>query len=96
MYISLLYGIATHLCACGCRNKIVTPLSKNGWTLTYDGKISLSPSIGNYEIPCKSHYFITNNKIEWVKDDYNTNLRKKNKKRKKLKLKKQFPYIDYS
>lgn len=96
LYISLLYGTAAHLCACGCGNKIVTPLNKNGWTLEYDGRISLSPSIGNYELPCKSHYFIINNKIEWVKDVYKPKLRTKNKKKKKLRLKKQFPYIDYS
>ena len=32
----------------------------------YNGKeISLTPSIGNYEFPCQSHYFIRHNRVEW-------------------------------
>ena len=38
-------------------NKITT-----GWDYTEkDGKVSLSPSIGNYNFPCQYHYIITNN-----------------------------------
>ena len=54
------------LCACGCGEKTVTPLGENGWNLTFDENgLSLKPSIGNFNIPCKSHYFITNNKVRW-------------------------------
>jgi len=52
IYISLKYGTAVHLCACGCLNKTVTPLKpywKNGWVLTdNNGKITLRPSVGNF------------------------------------------------
>jgi hypothetical protein len=66
IYISIPYETAIHLCACGCGNKTVTPISPNGWTLTFNGdSISLSPSIGNFQFPCKSHYVITNNKVMW-------------------------------
>lgn len=35
--------------------------------MTYDGQsITLRPSIGNYSIPCQSHYYITENKVEWL------------------------------
>ena len=70
LFISLIYEIAIHLCACGCGTKVVTPLDKiHGWELEQkDGgtTISLHPSIGNYQIPCKTHYFIKNNEIIWL------------------------------
>ena len=71
LYISLEFGMAIHLCACGCKGKTVTGLTPrwNEWTLTdNDGKVTLRPSIGNfsYENPYHAHYFITNNQIEWL------------------------------
>ena len=66
LYISKKYRTATHLCCCGCMHKVVTPLKVGFWTLTEkDGKVSLSPSIGNFNLPCKSHYFIWGNKVLW-------------------------------
>ena len=67
IYISREYETASHLCLCGCGTLTVTPLGKGEWALTEkDGKISLSPSIANYQLPCKSHYIITNNKANFV------------------------------
>ena len=66
LYVCLECQVAVHLCACGCGEKTVTPLEENEWNLTFDKNgLSLSPSIGNFNIPCKSHYFITNNKVRW-------------------------------
>jgi hypothetical protein len=66
LYISMEYATAIHLCACGCGNKVVTPLSPKDWKLTFDGdSISLSPSIGNWNFDCKSHYWIKNNNVRW-------------------------------
>lgn len=66
IYICLECKVAVHLCACGCKEKTVTPLGDGGWTLNYnENGLSLNPSIGNFNIPCKSHYFITNNKVRW-------------------------------
>ena len=63
IYVSLKHKIVAHLCACGCGHRIDTPLDPEEWKLTYDGEtISLWPSIGNWDLPCRSHYFITNNK----------------------------------
>lgn len=67
LYVSALYKIAIHLCACGCGVKTATPLGNGEWTLTdNNGKVTLRPSIGNWsgENPYHAHYFITNNKIE--------------------------------
>jgi len=66
LYISLEYEVAIHLCCCGCKEQTVTPFNKNGWNLTINtvkNEVSLTPSIGNFQFPCKSHYFITNNKV---------------------------------
>jgi hypothetical protein len=66
LYVSLKYGVAGHLCPCGCENKIITPLDPTEWHLTIKkGKPSLYPSIGNWQLPCKSHYWITDGEIEW-------------------------------
>jgi hypothetical protein len=67
LYISIEYDVAKHKCACGCGTDIVTTLSPARWKLTYDGEtVSLSPSIGNWNHECKSHYFIRNDKIVWA------------------------------
>jgi hypothetical protein len=71
LYISKQYGIAIHLCACGCGEKTVTdlkPIWRDGWALQdNEGKITLRPSIGNFkwEHPYHAHYFITENRIDW-------------------------------
>ena len=67
VYISIEYSSIIHKCCCGCGKEVVTPLSPNDWKLIFDGKtISLYPSIGNWGLDCKSHYWITNNKVEWA------------------------------
>lgn len=66
LYISLNYGTVIHNCACGCGNEVNTPLSPTAWKMIYNGEsVSLKPSIGNWSFNCKSHYWITNNKIKW-------------------------------
>jgi len=58
LYVSLEFETAIHLCACGCGEKVVTPIRPGEWTLLVkDDKPTLSPSIGN-RFACKSHYFI--------------------------------------
>ncbi|GGG48893.1 DUF6527 family protein [Bizionia arctica] len=66
IYISLEYKSVIHKCACGCGKEVNTPLHPTGWKMLYDGEsISLKPSVGNWSFDCKSHYWITNNEIEW-------------------------------
>lgn len=68
IYISMEYSSAIHKCVCGCGNKVITPISPTDWQLTFDGKtISLSPSIGNWYFECKSHYWITKNKVKFAR-----------------------------
>lgn len=67
LYVSMLYAVTVHLCACGCGNKVVLPLSPAEWQLCFDGEsVSLTPSVGNWEYPCRSHYWIKANRICWA------------------------------
>jgi len=67
LYISHEFKTAIHLCCCGCGQQVVTPFSDKGWTLSEkDGSVSLYPSIGNWQMDCKSHYWIQQNKINWA------------------------------
>lgn len=84
IYIAPQYGAIVHLCPCGCGSEVSTPLNrKHGWIMNYDGELfSLSPSVGNYSYPCKSHYFIKDNEIIWV-PAHNEYEQKKKKRKKK-------------
>jgi hypothetical protein len=67
LYVSHKYHTASHLCACGCRSKVVTPLNPSGWKLTTRRKkTTLYPSIGSWSLPCESHYWIREDKIVWA------------------------------
>jgi hypothetical protein len=67
LYISTTYRTAVHNCACGCKSKVVTPIRPSGWHLVWDGgTASLTPSIGNWGFPCRSHYFIRAGRVQWA------------------------------
>lgn len=73
LYITEEYQVSVHLCPCGCKNKIVLPFTflpkemgqdRIWWLMTKQGEtVSFDPSIGNNQIPCKTHYYIKENKI---------------------------------
>ena len=66
LYISMEYRITAHSCACGCGEKITLTLHPAQWSLLFDGEhVSLRPSVGNAGTPCRSHYYITRNEIDW-------------------------------
>lgn len=67
LYISEEHRTATHNCCCGCGMKVVTSLSPARWKLHREGSlVSLYPSIGNWDFPCRSHYWIRRNQIVWA------------------------------
>jgi len=68
LYISLEFESSSHLCACGCGDKITLPFTinqakynQNANDPTYrewfydDSSVTFDPSILN---PCKAHYYI--------------------------------------
>lgn len=59
LYVSMEYATAVHSCCCGCGEEVVTPFTPTDWKMTYDGEsVSLRPSIGNWNLSCRSHYVI--------------------------------------
>ena len=47
----------------------MTPLKPGGWALTKTrgGVVSLDPSIGSFNLPCQSHYWIRAGNIVWAR-----------------------------
>jgi hypothetical protein len=69
LYVSIPYATAVHNCFCGCKTKVVTPISPVGWQLLFDGEtVSLSPSVGNWSFPCRAHYIIRRDVVIWAED----------------------------
>lgn len=68
LYVSEEFGTAAHLCACGCGSKIRTPLGPTEWVFreTDEGP-TLSPSIGNWQQSCRSHYLIIRGEVIWAR-----------------------------
>ena len=68
LYVSITYKTAAHKCFCGCGNVVFTPLIKGRWSLIFQGNhVSLYPSIGSANLVCRSHYFLTENNVDWMK-----------------------------
>ena len=69
LYISIEYATAVHKCMCGCGKEVATPISPTDWCMTFDGdSVSLDPSVGNWSFPCRSHYWISKNRVLWCGD----------------------------
>lgn len=67
LYVSVSYATATHRCCCGCGREVVTPLTPTDWRMIFDGEtVSLDPSIGNWSFPCRSHYWVKRNRVQWA------------------------------
>ena len=74
IYVSIEFTTAIHLCCCGCGKEVVTPITPTDWMLTFDGEtVSLWPSIGNWQFPCRSHYFVERGLVreapQWTADE---------------------------
>ena len=67
LYVSEEFGAAAHLCACGCGEKIRTPLGPTEWSVeeTSAGP-TLRPSVGNWQQACQSHYWIWRGEVNWA------------------------------
>jgi hypothetical protein len=74
VYISKEFTVSVHRCLCGCGAKTVLPFDciidgkDLGWHLIEEknGTVSFTPSVGNFQMPCKSHYIITKNIANFV------------------------------
>jgi Family of unknown function (DUF6527) len=78
LYISMEHATAIHLCCCGCSREVVTPFAPDSWKMIFDGRtVSITPSIGNWQFPCRSHYWISKNAIHWVVEETGAGKQKK-------------------
>lgn len=69
LYYSERFSGAAHACACGCGMEVITPISPVQWRITRSARgVSLRPSIGNWNFPCRSHYWIIDNVVHWSAD----------------------------
>ena len=84
LYISMEYATAVHSCCCGCGERVVTPLSPPDWKMSFDGEsVSLTPSVGNWNSACRSHYIIKQNVVVEA-GSWNDDRIKEERKRDKL------------
>lgn len=68
LYVSVDFATTMHLCMCGCRQEVVAPLDPTDWTVQFDGRsVSLTPSIGNWSLPCQSHYVLARGQVRWAR-----------------------------
>ena len=65
LYICEEFDLTAHKCCCGCDEDVYNKLSPVKWQLLKrrDGSVSLTPSIGNWNYACRSHYWIEENRV---------------------------------
>lgn len=67
LYVSIKYKNVSHLCMCGCGEKVVFRLAPERFKIKFDGKtVTLSPSVGNSNFECRSHYWLEHGELEWL------------------------------
>ncbi len=68
LYVSKYFNLVICKCPCGCGMEAVMPIKPKSYGWDYsekDGKVTLSPSVA-IDCPNKAHFFIRNNRIDWV------------------------------
>ena len=84
LYVSFRFATVSHRCASGCGELVVTPIRRTGWRLTWDGEtVTLEPSIGNWSLACRSHYWIRENRVLWASDWDDEMIRSSRRRRKR-------------
>jgi Family of unknown function (DUF6527) len=60
------FQLAALLCACGCGHRITLLVPDSHQVSSKGGLATVRPSIAVCDAPCKSHYFVTAGKVEWL------------------------------
>lgn len=67
VYHSVEFELAALQCACGCGHR-VTLLVPDGHRFSVEGSLpSISPSILVADAPCRSHFFISDGQVDWLR-----------------------------
>jgi len=60
------FQLAALCCACGCGHRIMLLVPDSHRVTSEGGLATVRPSIAVCDAPCKSHFFITVGKVEWL------------------------------
>jgi hypothetical protein len=61
------FQLAALRCACGCGHRITLLVPDSHQVFSEEGLLAtIRPSIAVCDAPCKSHFFITAGKVEWL------------------------------
>lgn len=66
VYHSEEFEVGALLCACGCGHRVSLLVPDSHQILSEDGMATVRPSISVCDAPCKSHYFISAGRVEWL------------------------------
>lgn len=60
------FQLAALLCACGCGHRVTLLVPDSHQISSKGGLATIRPSIAVCDAPCKSHYFVTAGRVEWL------------------------------
>lgn len=66
VYHSEEYEVGALLCACGCGHRVSLLVPDSHQITSEDGMATVRPSIAVCDAPCKSHYYISVGRVEWL------------------------------
>ena len=66
VYHSEEFELGALLCACGCGHRVMLLVPDSHQVTSENGMATVRPSIAVCDAPCKSHYFITAGRVEWL------------------------------
>lgn len=66
VYVSEEYEMAALRCPCGCGHRVLLLLGDGHTVSEINGWAEVSPSIGVWDAPCKSHFFVREGKVIWA------------------------------
>jgi len=75
VYVSDEYELAVLKCACGCGHTVTLLLGDGHRVRDVDGFADISPSIGVWDAPCRSHFLIRQGRVVWSEDFSDSEIR---------------------
>ncbi len=66
VYVSEEFEVAALKCACGCGHQVNLLLGDGHTVYDEGGLADISPSIGVWDAPCRSHFWIHRGRVRWA------------------------------
>lgn len=60
------FELAGFLCPCGCGHRITLLVPDSHQVWSHNGLATISPSVGVFDAPCRSHFFIRDGGVDWL------------------------------